>query len=90
MPDPPPLRRVHSDRVLETGRGRLSLTFWRKQSTARIVQSLKRRSVDATYQEYLKVKPDGTVMQGNTRIKILQERGYNVNALPRFDPDLEA
>jgi len=27
-------------------------------------------------------EPDGTVMQGNTKIKILQERGVDVNKLP--------
>ena len=29
------------------------------------------------------VKPDGTIIQGNTRIKVLEERGYPVNDLPR-------
>ena len=27
------------------------------------------------------VKADGTIMQGNTRIKVLEERGYPVNEL---------
>jgi hypothetical protein len=31
------------------------------------------------------VKPDGRIFQGNTRIKVLEERGYPVNDLPR-DP----
>ena len=51
-----------------------------------LVSTLPRQ--DQGYQEYLKVKPDGTVMQGNTRIKVLQERGYNVDELPRFPADL--
>jgi hypothetical protein len=29
------------------------------------------------------VKVDGRVFQGNTRIKVLEERGYPVNNLPR-------
>ena len=29
------------------------------------------------------VKADGTVMDGNTRVKVLEERGYDVNELPR-------
>jgi hypothetical protein len=29
------------------------------------------------------VKPDGTVVQGNTRVKVLEERGYPINDLPR-------
>lgn len=79
----PPLRRLHSDRTLESGARRYNLAFWRKQSTAAIVESLKRRR-DPEYQEHLKVKADGMVMQGNTRIKVLQERGYNVDSLPRW------
>jgi hypothetical protein len=31
----------------------------------------------------LRVKPDGRVMQGNSRISILVERGFDVNTLPR-------
>jgi hypothetical protein len=33
--------------------------------------------------EHLIVKPDGRVLQGNTRIKVLEERGYPANDLPR-------
>jgi len=29
------------------------------------------------------VKPDGRIFQGNTRIKVLEERSYPVNDLPR-------
>jgi hypothetical protein len=29
------------------------------------------------------IKPDGSVFNGNTRIKVLQERGFDVNGLPR-------
>jgi hypothetical protein len=31
----------------------------------------------------LKVKPDGRIFDGNTRIKVLEERGYPINDLPR-------
>ena len=31
----------------------------------------------------LKVKPDGRIFDGNTRIKVLEERGYRVSDLPR-------
>jgi hypothetical protein len=34
-------------------------------------------------EEPLVVKPDGRVVQGNTRIKVLQERGFPVDDLPR-------
>lgn len=33
--------------------------------------------------EQLRVKSDGRVFQGNTRIKVLEERGYPVGGLPR-------
>ncbi len=84
MPNQPPLRRVHSDATLETGFYRLSLDHWRRQPTEVIVQSLMSRPADPSYQEYLKVRDDGLIFQGNTRVKVLEERGYNVNGLPRY------
>src|SRR5437763_1681903 len=33
--------------------------------------------------EALRVKPDGRIMNGNTRIKVLEERGFDVDGLPR-------
>ena len=84
MPTQPPLRRMHPDPTLQSRRYRPRLEFWRKHSTEAIVESLKRRPWDRDYQEFLKVREDGLVMQGNTRIKILQERGYNIDALLRY------
>jgi hypothetical protein len=75
---PPPLKRLHPDSTLESGSNKFSLEYWRKQKTEDIVESLKPGRRDS-----LKVKPDGTVMDGNTRIKALEERGYDVNSLPR-------
>jgi hypothetical protein len=66
---------------------RFSLDYWRRQPTQRIVESLRPRPNDPRYQEFLKVKPDGTIMQGNTRIKVLEERGYNINDLLRSPAD---
>jgi hypothetical protein len=54
------------------------LDHWRKQSTSDIVDSLRPGQPEA-----LKVKPDGRIMNGNTRIKVLEERGYDINSLPR-------
>ncbi len=31
----------------------------------------------------LKTRPDGTVMDGHHRIKVLMDRGYEVDSLPR-------
>jgi hypothetical protein len=47
-------------------------------STDDIVKSLAPKS-----SEPLTVKPDGRILDGNTRIKVLQERGYDINSLPR-------
>jgi hypothetical protein len=33
--------------------------------------------------EALKIKPDGRIINGNTRIKVLEERGFDINSLPR-------
>ena len=74
----PPLRRIHSDQLLETGVSRIALEYWRQQPTADIVHSLQPGRVES-----LKVKPDGRIMNGNTRIKVLEERGVDVNGLPR-------
>lgn len=68
------LKKIHPITSLKPS----SLNFWRKKSTQEIVDSLKLGRKDA-----LKVKPDGSVMDGNTRIQILEERGYDVNSLPR-------
>jgi hypothetical protein len=74
----PPLRRIHSDQTIETGPSRFSLDYWRKQPTDAIIKSLQPGEREA-----LRVKPDGRVMNGNTRIKVLEERGVDVNGLPR-------
>lgn len=74
----PSLRRIHSDATITSGSSRFSYDFWRQQATDDIVQSL-RRGVD----EALRSKPDGRIINGNTRIKVLEERGFDVNALPR-------
>jgi len=76
---PPPLRRFHPDSTHESDRiAKNSLEYWRRQPTDKIVESLKQGA-----DEPLIVKPDGSVWQGNTRIKVLQERGYDVDSLPR-------
>ena len=73
MADRPPLRRLHPDSSLR----RSSLEYWRKQPTDAIVRSLAPGE-----RESLRVTADGLIMQGNTRVKVLEERGYNVDGLP--------
>ena len=74
----PPLIRIHADETFESGLARLSYVYWRKLSTLVIVDSLKPGDIDA-----LKVKSDGRIIDGNTRIRVLEERGYDINSLPR-------
>ncbi|MGP3964950.1 RHS repeat-associated core domain-containing protein [Nonomuraea sp. 3N208] len=70
----PPLKNLHPDSSLD----RSSLDFWHNQDTEDIVLSL-RPGLD----ESLKVTPDGTIMNGNTRVTVLRSRGYDVDSLPR-------
>lgn len=75
----PPLRRIHSDALYEqNSRARRSLEYHRTRTTEEIVESLL-----PGLPEGLRVKADGRIFQGNTRIKVLQERGYPINELPR-------
>jgi hypothetical protein len=74
----PSLQRIHPDATYQGGSAKLALEYWQKQSTADIVRSLAPGSPEA-----LRVKPDGRVMNGNTRVKVLEERGFDVNSLPR-------
>ena len=74
----PLLRRIHSDHTLEIGSNRVALEYWRKQPTEDIVNSLQPGQPEA-----LKVKANGRIMNGNVRIKVLEERGFDVNSLPR-------
>jgi hypothetical protein len=74
----PPLRRIHSDGTLEAGAGRFSLAYWRRRTIEEIVESLRPGSPEA-----LKVKPDGRILNGNARVKVLEERGYDVDGLER-------
>ena len=76
----PPLQRIHDDSTYERDyRARRSLAYYRSVTTEEIVASLLRED-----DEPLRVKPDGRIFQGNTRIKVLKERGYPVDDLPRF------
>jgi hypothetical protein len=70
----PPIQRIHPDETYETDqKAKRSLEYWRRQPTEVIIQSLEPRVGN---QQALTVKPDGTVVQGNTRTKVLEERGW--------------
>jgi hypothetical protein len=74
----PSLKRIQSDATIKSGSNRFSYDFWRQQSTDDIVQSLRSGADEA-----LRSTLDGRIINGNTRIKVLEERGFDVNALPR-------
>ena len=65
----PLLQRIHADDTLESGAGRFSLAYWRQRETAEIVESLRPGQSEA-----LRVKPDGRILNGNIRIKVLRAR----------------
>lgn len=76
----PPLRLIHSDAVYASGVGRLALRYWRTRPTGEILATLLPGRTEA-----LRVKPDGRVMNWNTRLKVLIERGEDIDSLPRED-----
>ena len=70
----PPLTPLHSDQTLVTTK----LETYRKLSDQVLIESLKPGKREA-----LKARPDGTVLDGHHRIKVLRERGLDVDTLPR-------
>lgn len=69
------LRLIHSEGTLRQS----SLEYWRAKSTPEIVESLR----PGTDEPLIVREMDGAVMNGNHRIRVLQERGYDVNTLER-------
>jgi hypothetical protein len=74
----PPLRRIHTDERLASGASRFSIEYWRRRETAEIVESLRPGKVEA-----LRVSADGRVLNGNVRVGVLEERGFDVDGLER-------
>jgi hypothetical protein len=54
------------------------LTAFRKLSTDELIRSLRPGEQGA-----LKVKPDGTIMDGHHRVYVLRERSVEIDLLPR-------
>ena len=70
----PPLQPLHPDSSLsQTKLGNLD-----KKSTQELIISLRPGQAEA-----LRVRPDGTILNGHHRIKILRARGIDVDSLPR-------
>ncbi len=70
----PPLKQLHADSSLI----RSKLDHYGKLSDQELIDSLK-----PGQQGSLKVRLDGTVVDGHHRIKILRDRGVDVDSLPR-------
>jgi hypothetical protein len=70
----PSLRPLHPDSSLSQPK----LQQYEKLSTEELIASLVSGQPGA-----LKVRRDGTLMDGHHRIKILRDRGIDVDALPR-------
>jgi ParB-like chromosome segregation protein Spo0J len=70
----PPLTPLHPDSSLSTAK----LEKYGKSSTQYLIDSLQ-----PGRQGSLKARPDGTMIDGHHRIRILKDRGVDVDALPR-------
>jgi hypothetical protein len=70
----PPLKSLHADESLSLPK----LERFGKLSTEELVDSLRPGKPGS-----LKTRPDGTLIDGHHRVKILRVRGVDVDALPR-------
>ena len=73
-PGPPPLKPLHADDALS----RAKLEKYGKATTRQLIDSLRPGQEGS-----LKTRPDGTILDGHHRIKILRDRGVDVDSLPR-------
>lgn len=79
--DSAPTRRLkflHSEDALST----VKLKVFRERPTDWIKLTLQPGQAGS-----LKVRPDGTVLDGHHRLSVLLERGENIHALPREDTE---
>lgn len=74
MANQPSLKPLHADSSLVESK----LDKYRQLSDQELIESLKPGRQGA-----LKVRPDGTIIDGHHRIKVLRDRGFNVDVLPR-------
>ena len=70
----PPLKPLHADEALSKAK----LETFARASTQELIDSLR-----PGQQGSLKTKPDGTMIDGHHRIKILRDGGVDVDSLPR-------
>jgi hypothetical protein len=70
----PPLKPLHADESFSLPK----LERFGKLSTEELVDSLRPGKPGS-----LKTRPDGTLIDGHHRVKLLRDRGVDVDALPR-------
>lgn len=70
----PPLKPLHADSSLSQPK----LDTFSKLTDAQLLDSLRPGQPGS-----LKVRADGTMIEGHHRIKILRDRGVDVDSLPR-------
>lgn len=70
----PPLKPLHQETSLSPAK----LSKYDRATTQQLIDSLRPGQPGA-----LKTRPDGTVIDGHHRIKLLRDRGVDVDALPR-------
>ena len=70
----PPLKPLHPDS---------SLSPAKLVQLARVPTEILQHSLLPGQEHSLKTRPDGTVLEGHHRIRILKSRGVDVDALPR-------
>lgn len=74
MTTPPKLKPLHSEPSLIN----LKLQMFRELATEVLITSLKPGQTGS-----LKARPDGTMVDRHHRIKVLRDRGIDVDSLPR-------
>ncbi|MGD0698129.1 MAG: hypothetical protein ABSB82_25215 [Terriglobia bacterium] len=74
MTDDLPLKSLHSDDVLSKAK---------LKTLVQLTTEELRKTLLPGQPASLKARPDGTVLDGHHRIKILRDRGFDVDALPR-------
>jgi hypothetical protein len=70
----PPLKALHDEATLV----RVKLETFSRMSTEFLIESLKPGQAGA-----LKTRPDGIVIDGHHRLRVLRDRGVDVDRLPR-------
>ena len=70
----PPLKSLHAESTLNQAK----VQMFSRLSDSELIESLRPGQPGA-----LKTRPDGTVMDGHHRVKVLRDRGIAVDNLPR-------